>query len=312
MIEAESLAKQFDIFWAVKNVSFSVQAGEVLALLGQNGAGKTTTIRMLNALLRPTRGRARVMGYDTVEQPQEVRRHVGMLTEQHSLYLRMNGYEYLEFYARLYGVQDAVERRKRIEALLEYFGLAQVAKKRCGEYSKGMRQKLSLARALIHDPLVLLLDEPTSAMDPESANLVRQEILRLRSNRRAILISTHNLTEAEMLADRIAVIAEGQILAIGTPQEIKRQMFGAPEFRIRFQKPWEGPLPTFPSQIEVLERTPTIWHLRISEPEEVLPFVWRAFLELSAPLLTLEEVPHTLEEAYLAIMARARERGEMQ
>ncbi len=312
MIEAESLAKQFDTFWAVKNVSFSVQAGEVLALLGQNGAGKTTTIRMLNGLLRPTRGRARVMGYNTVEQPQEVRRHVGMLTEQHSLYLRMNGYEYLEFYARLYGVQDAVERRKRIETLLEYFGLAQVAKKRCGEYSKGMRQKLSLARALIHDPPVLLLDEPTSAMDPESANLVRQEILRLRSNRRAILISTHNLTEAEMLADRIAVIADGQILAIGTPQEIKRQVFGAPEFRIRFQKPWEGSLPTFPPQVEVLERTPTIWHLRISEPEEALPFVWRAFLELNAPLLTLEEVTHTLEEAYLAIMARARERGEIQ
>lgn len=312
MIEAESLAKQFDAFWAVKNVSFSVQAGEVLALLGQNGAGKTTTIRMLNALLRPTQGRARVMGYDTVEHPQEVRRHVGMLTEQHSLYLRMNGYEYLEFYARLYGLQDATERHKRIESLLEYFGLIRDAHRRCGEYSKGMRQKLSLARALIHDPPALLLDEPTSAMDPESANLVRQEILRLRSNRRAILISTHNLTEAEMLADRIAVIAEGRILAIGTPQEIKRQVFGTPEFRARFQKPWEGPLPTFPPQVEVLERTPTLWHLRISEPEEVLPFVWRAFLEHGAPLLTLEEVSHTLEEAYLGIMSRARERGEIQ
>ncbi|MBO9367195.1 MAG: ABC transporter ATP-binding protein [Chloroflexi bacterium] len=311
MIEAEALSKQFDSFWAVREVTFTVKMGEILALLGQNGAGKTTTIRMLNALLRPTRGRARIMGYDTVEQPEAVHRSVGMLTEQHSLYLRMNGYEYLEFYARLYGLHDPGERRRRITSLLEYFGLGQAASRRCGEYSKGMRQKLSLARALIHEPPVLLLDEPTSAMDPEAAQLVRQEILRLRSKNRAILISTHNLTEAEMLADRIAIIAEGRILATGTPQELKREVFGEAEYLLRFQSPWEGAI-TLPESVEVVERKPMEWRLRVPQPQTMLPLIWRGLLEQGAALLTLQEVPRSLEETYLAVMARARERGEIQ
>ncbi|MFN3741423.1 MAG: ABC transporter ATP-binding protein [Anaerolineales bacterium] len=310
MIEAESLAKQFESFWAVRDVTFLVKEGEVLALLGQNGAGKTTTIRMLNALLRPTHGRARIIGYDTVEQPEMVRKHVGMLTEQHSLYLRMNGREYLEFYAHLYRLNDPVQRRKRINELLEYFGLAQVADRRCGEYSKGMRQKLSLARALLHDPPVLLLDEPTSAMDPEAAQLVRQEILRLRSDRRAILISTHNLTEAEMLATRIAIIAEGRLLAIGTPDELRRAIFGVPEFRIRFQRPWHDQV-SLPHQVQIVEKTPTIWRVRVPEAERILPSIWRTFMEADAPFLTIEEIYHTLEEIYLTVMARARERGEI-
>ncbi|MFO3795794.1 MAG: ABC transporter ATP-binding protein [Anaerolineales bacterium] len=311
MIEADSLAKQFDSFWAVRNVTFSVKEGEVLALLGQNGAGKTTTIRMLNALLRPTRGRARIVGYDTVEQPEMVRRQVGMLTEQHSLYLRMNGREYLEFYAHLYRLNDPLQRRKRIDQLLEYFGLTQVANRRCGEYSKGMRQKLSLARALLHDPPVLLLDEPTSAMDPEAAQLVRQEILRLRSDRRAILISTHNLSEAEMLANRIAIIAEGRLLAIGTPAELRQAIFGIPEFRIRFQRPWNDQV-SLPQEVQIVEKMPTIWRVRVPDMERILPTIWRALMEANAPLLTIEEVPHTLEEIYLTVMARARERGEIQ
>lgn len=311
MIEADSLAKQFDSFWAVRGVTFSVKEGEVLALLGQNGAGKTTTIRMLNALLRPTRGRARVMGYDTVDQPEMVRKHVGMLTEQHSLYLRMNGREYLEFYAHLYRLNDPVQRRKRINELLEYFGLAPVADKRCGEYSKGMRQKLSLARALLHDPPVLLLDEPTSAMDPEAAQLVRQEILRLRSNQRAILISTHNLTEAEMLATHIAIIAGGRLLAIGTPEELRRAIFGVPEFRIRFQRPWHDQV-SLPQEVQIVEKTPTIWRVRVPDAERILPSLWPAFIQADAPLLTVEEVSHTLEEVYLTVMAQARERGEIQ
>lgn len=311
MIETNSLAKQFDSFWAVREVTFSVREGEVLALLGQNGAGKTTTIRMLNALLRPTRGQARIVGYDTVEQPEMVRRHVGMLTEQHSLYLRMSGREYLEFYARLYRLNDPIQRRKRIEELLEYFGLARMANRRCGEYSKGMRQKLSLARALLHDPPVLLLDEPTSAMDPEAAQLVRQEILRLRSERRAILISTHNLSEAEMLATRIAIIAEGRLLAIGTPDELRRAIFGVPEFRIRFQRPWHDRV-SLPQEVQVVEKTPTIWRVRVPDMERILPSIWRAFMQADAPLLTIEEVSHTLEEIYLTVMAQARGRGEIQ
>src|SRR6266498_3605556 len=186
MIETNDLSKQFNNdFWAVDGVSLSVQPGRILALLGQNGAGKTTTVRMLTSLLTPTRGWARVAGYDVVKNPQEVRANVGVLTEQHGLYMRMTGDEYLDFFGRVYGL-DISTRQKRIKYLLEYFGLAEASHRRSGEYSKGMKQKLALARALMHDPSVLLLDEPTSAMDPESARLVRDEIARLRSGQRTI------------------------------------------------------------------------------------------------------------------------------
>jgi ABC-2 type transport system ATP-binding protein len=209
MIECEDLSKKYNgDFWAVDGVSLSVQPGQILALLGQNGAGKTTTVRMLTALLNPTRGWARVAGYDVTKNPHEVRTNVGVLTEQHGLYMRMTGEEYLDFFGKVYGL-DPKTCNQQIKYLLEYFGLAEAARRRSGEYSKGMKQKLALARALIHDPSVLLLDEPTSAMDPESAQLVRNEIARLRSSKRTIIICTHNLAEAEALADTIAIIYRG-------------------------------------------------------------------------------------------------------
>ena len=201
MIETSDLSKQFNNdFWAVDGLTLNVQPGKILALLGQNGAGKTTTVRMLTALLRPSRGCARVAGYDVTKNPQAVRSNVGVLTEQHGLYMRMTGVEYLEFFGKIYGL-DPKARRVRSDYLLQYFGLVEAARRRCGEYSKGMKQKLALARALLHDPSVLLLDEPTSAMDPESSRLVRDEIARLRSSQRTIVICTHNLAEAEALAD---------------------------------------------------------------------------------------------------------------
>jgi ABC-2 type transport system ATP-binding protein len=199
MIETEDLSKRFSDLWAVDGVTLSVGAGQILALLGQNGAGKTTTVRMLTSLIRPTRGRARVAGYDVALQERQVRGSVGVLTEQHGLYGRMTALEYLDFFGRLHQLADET-RRRRIRDLLEYFGLQDVAANRVGEYSKGMRQKLALARALLHEPPILLLDEPTSAMDPESARLVRDEIARLRSEQRTIVICTHNLAEAEQLA----------------------------------------------------------------------------------------------------------------
>lgn len=167
MIITEELTRWFDDFRAVDRVTLNVQPGNVLVLLGQNGAGKTTTVRMLTSMLRPTSGRATVAGFDVVTQADQVRMAVGVLTEHHGLYGRMNAEEYLEFFASLYGLKrDQI--RARISSLLENFGLGDVRRKRLGEYSKGMRQKLALVRSMLHDPAVLLLDEPTSAMDPES------------------------------------------------------------------------------------------------------------------------------------------------
>src|SRR5215212_10764711 len=148
MIETNDLSKQFNNdFWAVDGVTLNVQPGKILALLGQNGAGKTTTVRMLTALLNPTRGTARVAGYDVTKNPQEVRSNVGVLTEQHGLYMRMTGNEYLDFFGKIYGL-DPQARKTRSSYLLEYFGLAEAARRRSGEYSKGMKQKLALALSL--------------------------------------------------------------------------------------------------------------------------------------------------------------------
>jgi ABC-2 type transport system ATP-binding protein len=239
MIELTQLTKQFDGFTAVDRVTLSVAAGEILALLGPNGAGKTTTVRMLAAILPPTAGHASIDGYSVIEQPREVRRRVGLLTEHPGLYLRMRGDNYLDFFGRLMSL-DRDERRRRARTLLDQFGMPGALDRRIGTYSKGMRQKMALARAMLHDPPVLLLDEPTSAMDPHSAKLVRDAILSLRHHRRAIVICTHNLAVAEALADRIAIIQRGQIIAQGTLPELRQRLLGPPLMELRLGRPVVG------------------------------------------------------------------------
>ncbi len=167
MILAEQLSKKFDDFLAVDQVSFEVKPGEILVLLGPNGAGKTTTVRMLNSILRPTSGHASIFGFDVVKDADRVRGLVGVLTEQHGLYGRMSANEYLDFFGQIYGLAPDA-RKERTRLLLGHFGLAAFAGKRLGEFSKGMRQKLALVRAMLHEPPVLLLDEPTSAMDQKA------------------------------------------------------------------------------------------------------------------------------------------------
>src|SRR4030042_5860957 len=248
MIQTENLSKKFNDFLAVSQVCLQVNAGEVLALLGPNGAGKTTTLRMLAAVVRPTLGWARVAGYDVVTQPAEVRASVGILTEQHGLYGRMNAVEYLDFFGQIYRM-GAATRRSRTDELLEQFGLGDERKRKIGGYSKGMRQKLALARALFHNPPVLLMAEPTSAMDPESARLVRDAIHGLRSANRAIIICTHNLAEAEELADKIAIIQQGRIIISGQGGELKTRMLGAQQFEVQLGASIEGLIVNLPETV---------------------------------------------------------------
>lgn len=298
MIQTEDLSKAFGDFVAVDGLNLHVGAGEVLALLGPNGAGKTTTVRLLTSVLRPTRGWATVAGYDVVHQPQKVRANVGVLTEQHGLYARMTGEEYLYFFAELYGLKGNAAHH-RVHTLLEQFGLADVARRRIGEYSKGMRQKLALVRALLHAPPVLLLDEPTSAMDPENARIVRETIRELRRANHTIILCTHNLTEAEMLADRIAIIRRGRILFNDTPDALKRHLLGAPVFELRFAQAWEGDLPFLPDGVTLIARGVDWIHLRIENPHQSNPYLLAAFAQLNAPLLYFSELPRSLEDAYL-------------
>jgi ABC-2 type transport system ATP-binding protein len=311
MIETHDLSKQFNDFLAVDGVDLNVQAGQILALLGQNGAGKTTTVRMLTALLQPSRGWARVAGYDVVRNGHDVRASVGVLTEQHGLYMRMTAVEYLDFFGQVYSL-TAEMRKSRSDHLLDYFGLTDAARRRIGEYSKGMRQKLALARAMMHDPGVLLLDEPTSAMDPESARLVRDEIARLKSSKRTIVICSHNLTEVEILADQIAIIYHGRILLQGTLEELKRKVLGAPEYEIKFSDVWDSSGLEFPKDVELLSRTATSLKVRVIRPQVSNPLILKSLAAMSASVMAIQEEPRTLEQVYLKVMSEVKGRENVQ
>ena len=202
---------------AVRGIDFQVPAGELFGLLGPNGAGKTTTIKMLITLLIPTGGSARVLGLDVVEQAHEVRKRIGyVFGGERGVYERLSGYDNLRYFAELYGV-PASEQRRRIEELLEVVGLKGREHERAEGYSRGMKQRLHVARGLLHDPDVIFLDEPTIGLDPVGARDVRATIASLTEAGKTVLLTTHYMFEADALCDRIAVITQGEIVAEGTP-----------------------------------------------------------------------------------------------
>lgn len=305
MIITNDLSKKFDNFWAVDGITLTVKSGQVLALLGQNGAGKTTTVRLLTTLLRPSRGSASIHGFDVVTDSDKVRSLVGVLTEQHGLYLRMTGLDYLDFFGQVYRI-DAAKRAARNHDLLEMFGLERAATQKIGEYSKGMRQKLALARTLIHEPPVLLLDEPTSAMDPESARLVRDSISGLRSTNRAIIICTHNLAEADALADQIAIIYNGRILKSGAVEELKLEVLGPVEYEVQISGEWpEKPL-KLPSGVTEVKNGTQSRIFQVKDPCKENPPLIKELLKNKVNILTFKEVPRTLEQVYLKVMEKVR------
>jgi ABC-2 type transport system ATP-binding protein len=308
MIEAVGLTKDFKNFRAVEDITFKMDAGSVLAVLGPNGAGKTTTVRMLTSILEPTSGWAKVAGYDVVKQPAQVRASVGVLTEQHGLYERMKAMEYLDFFGQVYQ-QPAKVRHDRSKALLERFGLWEAANRRVGEYSKGMKQKLALVRAMLHNPPVLLLDEPTSAMDPQSAKQVRDALVELQADKRTIILTTHNLTEAQILADRIAVIRRGRIIAIGTFAELSKRFVGDPIMEVKFVETLNGIAKDLSSVVNITESGTDWLRYRTTEPEKTNPAILRWMVEHGAAVVTLSAVQNDLESVYLQIVEEDEKKG---
>ena len=301
VVEAVELTKRFGTITAVSGVSFQVHEGEVLALLGPNGAGKTTTVRCLAAILQPTAGHVRVAGYDTRVAPRQVRRLVGLLTEFPGLYGRMKPMEYLDFFGAMHGL-DGQTRRQRAEALLKQFGLWHARDRRLGQFSKGMRQKMALVRALIHAPRVLFLDEPTAALDPEGAYQVRQAIADLRRQGHTILLCTHNLVEAETLADRLLIIHEGRIVARGTVEELKEQVLGPPVFRVRLADRLDGALDAVREVVEPLDWDADGFRYRTTAPEQTNPAVLARLHATGVRVISLEPEPRRLEDVYLHLM----------
>jgi ABC-2 type transport system ATP-binding protein len=220
----DGLCRRFGDVVAVEQITLDVLAGEVFGFLGHNGAGKTTTVRLLNGLLAADAGTARVLGHDPFNDGAALRRRTGVLTETPSLDERLTGRDNLEIYADLYGVPQA-DVSGRIVHLLESFELAHRADEKVAGYSKGMKQRLALARSLIHEPELLFLDEPTSGLDPVASRRVHELITRLsREEQRTVLLCTHNLAEAQKLCGRVAVLEQGRLVALGTPAELARRL----------------------------------------------------------------------------------------
>jgi ABC-2 type transport system ATP-binding protein len=220
LIETHNLVKQYGKFVAVKDVSFDVRGGEVFGFLGPNGAGKTTTIKMIVGLLQPTSGTVRVAGYDVRTQPLLAKAASGYVPDTPNLYAKLTGRELLRFVGDLYNL-DRAQSARRIDELLRMFDLADSADETLDSYSHGMQQKASLAAALMHDPKVLVLDEPTVGLDPKSARLIKDILRQMAERGAAVMLSTHILEIAERMCDRIGIINKGELVAVGTMDELR-------------------------------------------------------------------------------------------
>jgi ABC-2 type transport system ATP-binding protein len=264
---------------------------------------------MLGAILKPTHGSARIAGYDVVEQAREVRHVVGLLTEFPGLYNRMLPVEYLHFFGALQGM-GAAECEDRSARLLKQFGLWEARGKRLDSFSKGMKQKVALIRALIHDPPVLFLDEPTTAMDPHSARTVRDAIGELRAARRTILLTTHNLAEAEALADRLAIVRGGRIIAEGTIAQLTRQLLGDPVWELRLATHASGVTLMLDDLVRIVAAGEDWVRYRCPDPRDANPQIIARLAAHDLPVVALAELPRSLEDVYLSIVTdEGGERG---
>jgi ABC-2 type transport system ATP-binding protein len=305
MIHTESLSKQFPggknrpPVVAVTNLNLDIPAGEVFGFLGPNGAGKTTTIRMLTSLIAPTSGHAVINGFEVGKQDTEIRRIVGILTETPGMYDRLSAEKNLSIFARLYGVKDV---NGQVEKFLRLLGLWERRFDEVGGFSKGMRQKLAIARSLLHEPKVLFLDEPTSGLDPEAAHLVRDFIDELKSEGTTIFLCTHNLDEADRLCQRIAIF-KTSLITVDTPQGLRTRLFGRKVvFHLRSLNPdWVIGVAQLPGVTEV---QPVDNHLVISlaNPEEQNPAIVRTLVNYGADIQFVGELRHSMEDIYLEMI----------
>jgi len=302
MIHTEMLTKAFGANLAVDHLSLDVREGEVFGFLGPNGAGKTTTVRMLASLIAPTSGRAVVNGFVVGRQDTDIRRSVGLLTETPGLYDNLSAQYNLHIYAELYEVEDPAAQ---VEKYLRMLGLWERRFEEVGTFSKGMKQKLAIARALLHEPRLLFLDEPTAALDPESAHLVRDFISELRSQGRTIFLCTHNLDEADRLCDRIAVF-KSRLLVLDTPANLRRSIFGRKVvFHLRQA---DESLLAAVTALPVVREARLIDNkllLRVDEPEIHNPAIVRALVNAGADIQFVGELRHSLEDVYLQLVKNA-------
>jgi ABC-2 type transport system ATP-binding protein len=300
MIRAEKLTKRFGDHLALSELDLDVPEGEVFGLLGPNGAGKTTALRLLTGLVAPTSGRAEIAGANVAEKPEMVRERIGLLTETPGLYPRLDAIENLVFFADVYGVPNAMAK---IESLLKRLELWDRRKEAAGALSKGMRQKLALARALLHDPKVVFLDEPTSALDPASAKVVRALIAELKSEKRTIVLCTHNLDEADRLADRIGVLRKGRLVHVGTPTELRHRLYGRATVVTLAESAdvFAEAVRALPFVSEVTNGGRTL-RIANDDPDTNNPALVRALVTAGANVIEVKGETKALEDVYLDLL----------
>jgi ABC-2 type transport system ATP-binding protein len=307
IIDVEKLTKKFGSYVAVNHLNFSVDEGEVFGLLGPNGAGKTTTVRMLAGLISCSEGSAKVKGYVINSDSLKVRETVGILTENPSLYEKLTAYENMDFFAQAYGLTEPTKKNQRIKEMLEFFGLWERRNDKVGTFSKGMKQKLAIARALVHKPSVIFLDEPTSGLDPESSKEVRDLIAQLSYQEKStILLCTHHLEDAEKLCSRVMIINKGTSVIVGTPDGLRNKISGTPTVEVSLETVNSKLVEAVKNVSEVKQvtideesctLTATMQNIQLGTPKIV-----KSLVEAGGLILGVKVVRPSLEEAYLKLI----------
>ncbi len=302
MIKTMNLTRRFGPTVAVDGLTLDIPSGEVFGFLGPNGAGKTTTVRMLSALIAPTDGTAVVNGHDVIREPMAVRRTVGVLTETPGMYDRLSAEYNLLVYARLYEVDDPA---RQVQKYLSMLGLWERRREPVGGFSKGMKQKLAIARALIHEPQTVFLDEPTAALDPVAARTVREFIEALKTEGRTIFLTTHNLDEAERLCDRIGLIRT-HLIALDTPDALRRRLFGQ-HVRLRIANVSDAHRQTAAALpfVQGARLEDGVLLVDLKDPEANNPALIAALVEAGARIQYVQPVEASLEDVYMRLVGAA-------
>jgi ABC-2 type transport system ATP-binding protein len=303
LIDAENLTKKFGNLTAVDNVTLHVNDGEVFGFLGPNGAGKTTTVRMLCCLISKTSGTAKVANYDIGNDADalKIRKLIGFVPDNVGLYEDLTAYENLDFYGKLYKCTES-QRKENIPHFLELLGLWEKRDVAAGTFSKGMKQKLAIARALIHDPEILFMDEPTANLDPESAKTVREFILQLKNEKKTIFLNTHNLDEAQRICDRIGIL-NTKLTAIGTPEELEHSV-GARRTVIQLEQVTDAILDSLKKlSLEKIIHDETKLTIELANPNRENPAIVRAIVEAGGNIQSVSVSSSSLEDAYLKLVS---------
>lgn len=303
MIKVTNLKKQYGTHLAVDGISFEAKEGEILGLLGPNGAGKTTTMRVLTGFMPPTSGTASIAGYDVIEDSLEVRKRVGYLPEKVPVYPDMTLFAYVAFVAKLHGVRDY---KKQVNTVLERFGLLDRSHKLVRSLSKGLRQRLGLAQALVHDPPVIVLDEPTIGIDPKQVIEVRDIVKDLRK-KHTVLFSSHILTEVEQVCDRVVIINEGKLVAQGTASELGQQFHPQRQLYIELDGGNDEAYQQLLKQIDMIEKVEPKgrgYVLYVPSDENIQKPITRTIANSDFTLIEMRQLDVSLEDVFLDIISK--------